>query len=154
MGPEGDFAFNNLNNDSWPWFSHQHDVGIEQNGTGVMTLFDNGNTRVSKPPLGLGNGNSRGMALKIDETNMQVTPALSQDLGYFSIALGSAQLLSDGNYFFLPGIVLLGANSAASYSMEVFPTSGTVNGSTVLNLRGPESYRAWQIPNMYTPPTT
>jgi arylsulfate sulfotransferase len=154
MGPNGDFSFNNVNNDPWPWFSHQHEVGIELGGTGVMTLFDNGNTRVQPPPVGEGSGNSRGMVLNVDETHMKVTPVLSQDLGYFSTAEGSAQLLSNGDYFFLPGIVLFGASNAASFSMEIFPTHGTVNGTTVLNLRGTESYRAWQMSSMYTPPTT
>ena len=52
---------------------------------------------------GTGSGDSRGMALSFSESTMQVTPVLSTDLGYYSTAMGSAQLLSDGNYFFLPG---------------------------------------------------
>ena len=78
MGPSGDFQFENAYNDPWPWFSHQHDAGIENGGTGPMTLFDNGNTRVSQPSLstggvpGLGGScgpndcDSRGMALTFD----------------------------------------------------------------------------------------
>jgi arylsulfate sulfotransferase len=157
MGVGGDFAFNNIHNDPWPWFSHQHDAGIENNGAGPMTVFDNGNTRL----LQLGTTgclpadcNSRGMALTVDEVNMQVTPVLSADLGVFSIALGSAQLLSDGNYFFVPGTVLVTLNRIASYCIEVHPTAGTNTGTQVLNLEGPETYRAWRMPDLYAPPIT
>jgi len=156
MGPGGDFAINNVFADSWPWFSHQHDVGIENNGTGVMTMFDNGNTRTSPPPVGLGSGDSRGMAITISETTMQVTPVLSADLGVFSTALGSAQLLSNGSYFFLPGIVVVSIipSIITADSIEILPTAGTDTGTQVLNMVGPEGYRAWQMPSLYDPPTT
>ena len=159
MGPCGDFTFNNIYNDPWPWFSHQHEVGIESNG--VVTLFDNGNTRVSPPTgtgsstgcvPGTGNGNSRGMALTFNESTMQVTPVLSANLGYFSTAMGSAQLLPDGNYFFLAGWVL--NSNLGSYAMEILPTPGTDTGTTVLNLENQEAYRAWQMTTLYNPPTT
>jgi arylsulfate sulfotransferase len=161
LGPCGDFTFNNINNDPWPWFSHQHDAGIETNG--IFTVFDNANTQASPTSgvgsstgcmLGLGASNSRGMALSIDEDSMQVTPVFSQDLGVFSTALGSAQLLPNGDYFFLPGIVLINLNSFDSYSIEYYPTAGTTSGTQVLNLAGPEAYRTWQMPNLYTPPAT
>ena len=48
-----------------PWFSHQHDVEYELNGTTVLSIFDNGNTRhVENPGL---SENSRGMVLNVDE---------------------------------------------------------------------------------------
>jgi arylsulfate sulfotransferase len=152
MGPDGDFTFNNIYQDSWPWFSHQHDVGIETNG--VMTVFDNGNTRVQPPPVGTGPGNSRGMALTFDERLMQVTPVLSDDLGVYGSAMGSAQLLPGGNYFFLPTNVFVNLNLIAGYSIEVQPTAGTASGTQILNLQGPEQYRAWQMTNFYSVPTT
>jgi arylsulfate sulfotransferase len=34
MGQDGDFTFNNIYNDPWPWFSHQHEAGIENGGLG------------------------------------------------------------------------------------------------------------------------
>jgi arylsulfate sulfotransferase len=64
-----DFQFQNIDNDPWPWFSGQHDVSIQSNtATGAISCFDNGNTRVSAPPLGLGSDcgddcYSRGMVL-------------------------------------------------------------------------------------------
>ena len=150
MGPYGDFIFNNVYNDTWPWFSHQHDAGMENNGAGPLTVFDNGNTRISQ----LGGGNSRGMALQIDEAQMQVTPLLSADLGVFSQALGSAQLLSGGDYFFLAPAVVIGNIVIGSYSLEILPTPGTDTGTQVWNVLGTESYRAWRMPSLYKPPTT
>jgi hypothetical protein len=171
MGNQGDFTWVGPA-DPWPWFSHQHDVGIEESGTGVMTLFDNGNTRVSPPPLGLGGDptclpydcNSRGMALIFtespaptacsDSTACTVTAVLSSDLGYFSTAMGSAQLLSNGDYFYQPAIVLTPQLTTAGYSMEVAPVPATDLPSVPLDLEGPEHYRGWQMTSMYFPPIT
>jgi arylsulfate sulfotransferase len=154
MGQDGDFVFNNIYNDPWPWFSHQHEAGIENNGGGPMTIFDNGNTRVSPPPLGLGSGDSRGMSLTVDQPGLQVTPVLSVDLGVYSTAMGSAQLLSGGDYFFLAAAVNLTPTVITSYSDEILPTAGTDTGTKVFNLEGTESYRAWRMPSLYQPPTT
>lgn len=82
-------TFNNVNNNPWHWFSGQHEVGLENNCAGPLTLFDNNDTRISKPPLGLGGGNRRGRALNVDESVVQVTPVLSADLGVYSAAGGS-----------------------------------------------------------------
>jgi arylsulfate sulfotransferase len=160
MGPESDFTFNNIYSDPWPWFSHQHEVGVENLGAGPMTLFDNGNTRLSAPPLGLGSNckpndcHSRGMALTFDENTMQVTPVMSQDLGYVASAKGSAQLLSNGNYFFMPAIVVVDVKTTVSYVQEFLPTAGTDTGTEVLNVQSAEGYRAWQMLSWYAPPIT
>jgi hypothetical protein len=145
MGIGGDFTFKNINNDPFPWFSHQHDAEYQSNG--ALTVFDNANTRVAPPPIGLGKGYSRGMALTVDETNMQVSPVLSVTLGTYSPALGSAALLSNGNYFFQPGLPM-------SYDIQILPSPGTTTGTQVFNLKSPAySYRAWQMPSLYQPPT-
>ena len=143
LGLGGDFTFNNINNDSYPWFSHQHDAGITNQGTGPLTVFDNGNTRVASQ----GGGNSRGMVLTVDEASMTVTPVLSQDLGVYGNALGAAQSLSNGNYFFQPGLV----NGRFSFNEEILPTSGTVNGSIVDDFQGPVSYRSFRQADLYHP---
>jgi hypothetical protein len=145
MGIDGDFTFNNIDNNPFPWFSHQHDAEYQTNG--ALTVFDNGNTRVAPPPLGLGPGYSRGMALTVDETNMQVTPVLSVPLGVFSTVMGSAALLDNGNYFFQPAV-------PASYDIQILPNPGATGGLQVYSLSGPGYiYRAWQMPNLYTAPT-
>ncbi|HTQ57591.1 MAG TPA: aryl-sulfate sulfotransferase [Bryobacteraceae bacterium] len=163
LGPCGDFTFSNQYNDPWPWFSHQHEVGIEGNGAGPVSLFDNGNTRVSPPTgrrsssgciPGAGGGDSRGMALTLDENTMQVSPILSVDLGVYSSGLGSAQLLSNGNYFFLAGATSTG-HGTQSYSIEILPTPGTATGTQVLNIQNTTAaYRAWMLSSLYDPPTT
>ena len=159
MGPCGDFTINST--ETWPWFSHQHDVGIENSGAGPMTVFDNGNTRYSEPGAstgcieGVGSGNSRGMSLTVDESTMTVTPVLSVDLGVQSQGDGSAQLLSDGNYAFLAADVPVGQTSNfVSYPIEIYPTAGTTTGTQVLNLQAPKTYRIWRMPSLYQPPTT
>jgi arylsulfate sulfotransferase len=160
IGPCGDFTFNNIYNDNWPWFSHQHEVDIEDGGSGALTLFDNGNTRHSLPGAssgcvqGLGHGNSRGMALNFSESSMQATPVISADLDQYSTGDGSAQLLGDGDYFFLAGYVLTSTTSEDSYAIELLPKAGTDTGTQVLNIEGPGSYRAWVMPNLYNPPIT
>jgi len=161
MGPCGDFSFTNTYNDPWPWFSHQHEFGIENSGAGPITVFDNGNTRWSQPTVstgcmpGVGSGNSRGMALNIDEAALTVSPVLSQDMGYQSFGDGSAQLLADGNYSFLPSDVFVTHTlSFVSYIEEILPTAGTDTGTEVLNIQAPQNYRIWRMPSMYAPPIT
>lgn len=149
MGLGGQWQFNNINNDPWPWFSHQHDAGIESTA-GNLTLFDNGNTRLAQLGGGCGPNDcdSRGMALELNESSMQVTPAISVDLGVYSSALGSAQLLSNSNYFFLAGFV----DNTYGYSIEILPTSGTITGTQVFNLEGTAAYRAFRMIDIYKAP--
>ena len=110
----------------------------------------------------MGSGNSRGMALTVNQTcsgtpptctGLQVTPDLSVDLGVYSVAMGSAEVLSSNNYLFLAAIVTVPPTSVVGYSIEIQPTPGTDTGTQVFNLEGPESYRAWRMTNLYQPPT-
>ena len=169
MGPPDDgllqpssFTFNNIFNDPWYWFSHQHEVGMENGGAGPLTIFDNGDTRIANAPLGLGSNcgpydcNSRGMALTVDEQSMTVTPVVSFDLGGYSTAMGSAQLLSNGNYFFAnPIVFVLAKGSTFAYSQEVGPTPAAPQAGAadmLMNLTGPQQYRGWQMQSLYNPP--
>ncbi len=144
LGLGGDFAINS--GDSYPWFSHQHDPGFAQNGTTTLAMFDNGNTRVSAPPLGLGSGDSRGYVLNVDQVNMVATPVLLANLGYYSAALGTAELLTNGDYHFNAGVVP--GNPSFSAAIEVFP-----NASLGFNLKvNATSYRTFRLKSLYTPP--
>ena len=152
LGNGGDFTFNNINNDPWPWFSAQHDATYANYGAGPLTIFDDGNTRRADPPLGLGSAcspycSSRGMALNVDETNMVVTPVLSQYLNQNARAYGSAQLLSNGNYFFNAGIV----NGTYGFDLEVLPTSGAVNGTNIYTDQSQPLYRSYRMATLYQP---
>jgi hypothetical protein len=75
---------------------------------------------------------------------------LSVDLGEYSSAVGSAQLLDNDNYFLLAGFV----ENTFGYSIEIQPTSGTLSGKQVFNMQGTMGYRAWRMANLYTPPDT
>jgi arylsulfate sulfotransferase len=145
LGQDGDFTINST--DPYPWFSHQHDPGFLQNGTSTLALFDNGNTRVSPPPLGLGSGHSRGYVLSMDYSNMSVTPVMLADLGFFSEALGTAELLANGDYHFEAGYGI-GPPTYAE-AIEVFPNSTL---SLTMKLHGFPCYRSFRMTDLYTPP--
>ena len=97
MGPFGDFTILNPPQQTcgdpnvYPWFTHQHDAAFQvQTGIAeVMTVFDDGNLRHQQ----CGGGNSRGMVLSVSEPQRTVYIQTSADLGQYSFALGSAQLL-------------------------------------------------------------
>jgi hypothetical protein len=163
MGNGGDFVFNNIDSDPWPWFSGQHYVSIQTNtATGPISCFDNGNTRLSAPPLGLGSAcgpndcYSRGMALDFNETTSPptVTPVLSDSLGVNSVSGGNAQLLSNNNWHFAAVDTPVGISNVYTYIIEVEPTPSTLVGTQVLNIQTTEGYRAWRLPSLYNPPIT
>jgi arylsulfate sulfotransferase len=145
LGLGGNFTINS--NDPYPWFSHQHDPGFIQNGTTTLAMFDNGNTRVSPPPLGLGSGDSRGYVLNLDQVNLVATPVLLADLGYFSMALGTAELLANGDYHFDAGY---GPGATPySQSIEVFPNASL---GFIVEVAGESTYRTFRLQNLYMPP--
>jgi hypothetical protein len=86
LGKDGDFIIQS--DDSFPWFSHQHDVNFLGDNI-TLTLFDNGNTRKVSDPQ----ANSRGQVLLVDEQNFMASHVLNADLGVFSPAVGSAQTI-------------------------------------------------------------
>lgn len=149
LGRQGSFTINS--SDTWPWFSHQHNV--EYDGTNYE-LFDDGNTRVAQ----MGGGNSRGYVLSVDETNMTATPVLLKDLGAFSQWWGSAQHLTNGNYHFLNGCLgesgttvktgncIFTAGPRSATSMEVQP-DGTQNYTTTWNS---SAYRSFRLKSLYS----
>ncbi|MBV9264957.1 MAG: aryl-sulfate sulfotransferase [Acidobacteriaceae bacterium] len=116
------------------WFSHQHDATYAANGT--LTLYDNGNTRIS-----IYGGDSRGQDWRLDEKNLTATPVLSQDLGVQSMAVGSAALLENGNYEFYNGFL-----STGSSSVEYTPSGSLVFRQT---LQLPTGYRAFRMRSLY-----
>ena len=141
LGLDGDFTMNS--GLSYPWFSHQHDAGFESNG--LLTLFDNGDTR----RMVQGGGNSRGQVLSVDQVNKVVNLVVNTDLGLYAYALGSAQLLPNGNYMFQAGIFPFGGTPTFSQTIEVL-----TDGTHVFDTQGPASYRSWLMPSFYTPPNT
>jgi hypothetical protein len=140
LGQDGDFQF--ISSDAYPWFSHQHDANFDSGDPTQLLVFDDGNTRVMKQNQGY----SRGQVLQIDEPNRMASFVLNADVGLYSLALGSAQKLPDGNYHFDFGYVV-DPNGIHGYSVEVDPT-----GNALYNTRasGP-LYRSFRMTDMYTP---
>ena len=141
LGKDGDFEIQS--SDPYPWFSHQHDANFETGDPSELTVFDDGNTRV----FTLGSGNSRGQVLQLDERKRVASFTLNADLGVYSVALGSAQKLRDGDYFFDAGFVLGPNNTGGAFSIEVDPSGKIVSeiGANAL------LYRSFRMTSLYTP---
>ncbi|MGC2659830.1 MAG: aryl-sulfate sulfotransferase [Bryobacteraceae bacterium] len=137
LGPQGDFGSSvPAGQTAYQFFNtHEHDAEYQSNG--LLSMFDNGNTRV-----GLYGGHSRGQAWQIDETTMTATPAVDVDLGYYSPATGSAQRLANDNYHFYLGYII-----PNSQSVEV-----TTAGATQFELAQPNSlgYRSFRMSSLYS----
>jgi hypothetical protein len=77
---------------------------------------------------------------------------LIQDLGYQSNALGSAQLLPSGDYFFQASAIIYASGTpvlgAPTHALEVEPTTGE-SGNIVFDLKTTTSYRGFALPNFY-----
>jgi hypothetical protein len=137
LGPEGDFASSVPDGQTAIQFFNSHEHDAEYSPNGLLTLFDNGNTRVS-----LYGGNSRGQAWRVDETNMTATPVVNVDLGAYSLAVGSAQELGSDYHFYLGFI-----NASNSQSVEV-TTSGT--DEFKVDLANSVGYRSFRMSSLYS----
>jgi hypothetical protein len=135
LGKDGDFQF--LSDDPYPWFSHQHDASIGADG--LLILFDNGNLRW----LADSSAHSRGQVIRLDEQNLTATLVLNADLGVFSIALGSAQKLDNGDYHFHLGFIL---SNKAARAVEVDPAGAIVYRLDIAELE----YRSFRRSGLYT----
>jgi hypothetical protein len=89
------------------------------------------------------------MVLNLDQTNKVATPVLMADMGFFSEALGTAELLSNGDYHFEAGFA--STNPSYSEAIEVFPNSTL--GFTLELANGVKCYRNFRMVSLYTPPT-
>ena len=153
MGPFGDFTMLNPQQGCgdpavFPWFTHQHDASFQNlpSALKVFTVFDDGNLRYKQ----CGNsGNSRGMMLYVNEIGHTVYAATVADLGAYSLALGSAQVLTSlPNNFYLSfgnGLLTQGGNHAQSTEVDI-------NGNIVYQMQvGTWSYRTYRMQDLYTP---
>ena len=127
-----------------PWFTHQHDVEFEPAatpygpGVGVLSLFDNGNTRRASDST----ANSRGQAVLVNETNMTADLVLNVDLGVYAAGFGSAQRLANGNYHFLAGYLTAGSVAPYSRNFEINPTDLT---QKYVFTAGAATYRSFRL---------
>ncbi len=153
MGYQGDFTINNpptsplcttpTQQQEFAWFTHQHDANFQYGTQTILSLFDNGDLRVLRCDTG---GSSRGYVLSVDEANRTVTPILVQDVGGYSIGLGTAQLIpGSSNYHFDNGYLQPGPFAKA---VEIAPT-----GTTVFEMDSQDvlTYRSYRMQDLYTP---
>jgi arylsulfate sulfotransferase len=120
------------------WFSGQHDVRFQPNG--LLALFDNKNPSSATHQPG---GTARGQAWKLDTANMVATPVVNIDLGVVSPAVGSATLLSNGNYEWQAGFV----NFSQAQTFEFTPS-----GTPVYHQQSDSiTYRSYRMRDIYTP---
>ena len=154
LGPFGDFTITNPlphpcgDPAVFTWFTHQHDAAfqVQSGALEVFTVFDDGNLRVNQ----CGSGNSRGMVLYLGESTRTARIQIAADLGAYSSALGSAQLLiSPPNSVYASfdnGLLSIPTNVAQSTEVDV------LSGSIVYQLQaGWWSYRTYRQQDLYTP---
>jgi hypothetical protein len=139
LGAGGNFTIVSSGPD--PWFSHQHDVRYVNDNT--IVLFDDGNTRVANDP---DEDDSRGQELVLNEQTMTATLVVNADLGNYSAALGSAQLLPNGNLAFTSGY----QSGNFGETIEVLP-DGTQ--TYVQEITGFE-YRSYLTSSLYVDPSS
>ena len=144
LGLDGDFTIIGDANDTYPWFSHQHDVEYEFDTT-YVSLFDNGNTRINENPL----ENSRGQLLDLNENTLTATLVENFDMGVKSLALGSAQVLLNpqGNPIGIHYEAGDANGGQSSNSVSFYRTGTLVMTSSTA------TYRTNQMRDMYTPST-
>ncbi len=141
LGLDGDFKAKS--DDSYPWFSYQHDVGFDPPGSNRLIVFDDGDRRKKKFPK----SNNRGQVWELDEQAMTATLVVNSDLGVYSPAVGSAQSLSGGGYSFQSGMINLPVVSTRE-------TEVGVDGKIVYaqQFEAAVAYRSFRVPDLYTPP--
>ena len=101
-------------------------------------ILDNGNFRRDTDPKAA----SRGQVYELDEQSKTATLAMNADLGRYSLALGSVQQLSNGNYWFDAGFL----PDASGVCDELDQT-----GASVYSLRtAAPVYRSYRLRDMYT----
>ncbi len=164
MGNNGDFALTTIGTTgtdftmdlaTFPWFSHQHDAQFAFNdeiidGVQIFAAYDDGNTRIANVDP---NGHSRGQVYAVNEPALQANLNVNTDLQVYSFALGVAQVMANGNYFFDSGIVAP-TRSSPSVVQEA-ETDALGNLLYILQVcNGTSSshalaYRAFRMPNLY-----
>lgn len=143
LGPEGDFRLLGGNTDDW--FSHQHDPSFVTDNR--IILFDNGNLRCDAATASP-DCQSRGQVWEIDEVAMTAERVFNRDLGAYAYAVGSAQQLLNGNYWFDSGFLGSFADPSASL-LETDPSGSSRFQIDVDSFQ----YRAYRLIDFYTAPS-
>jgi hypothetical protein len=133
----------------YPWNSHQHDANIQIiNNLPFLTLFDDGNERVKTGGFDPG-GNSRCLLYFLNEAGLASNLNIDGDVGTYSFALGSSQLLASGGLFCDSGIVAGAMNTSYTSATENANTTGAPVVYTMQATGG--TYRTFRMSSMYNP---
>ena len=139
LGADGSFTVIAPPGTQSPWFSHQHDATYINDTT--IILFDDGNGRAATNP----DAYSRGQEWVLNEQNMTATLVVNADLGNYSAALGSAQMLPNGNLDFNSGFLGTAPDNFGD-SIEILP-DGTI---TYVQTMSPGlEYRSYFMSTLY-----
>ena len=141
LGPGGDFTLSGAGADAFPWFSHQHDANYYSSDR--IVLYDNGNVPCDR---GLAPCVSRGQTYRLDEAGRTANRLLSADLGVYAEALGSAQALRNGNFYFHNGLQQGVPPVPRTRIVEVLPSGEHVYAADIDSA----SYRSFRLPSLYT----
>ncbi len=145
LGLDGNFSLGNNSGQPYPWFSAQHDAGFATppgaNPEQIFTVFDNGVSRHDEY-----GGNSRGQVWNINQTKMTATLTTDANLGAYSFSLGSAQMLTNGNFMFMAGTIQAANSLIETQNTEVLP-AGAI--SYQFQALGPVSYRGARLTDFY-----
>ena len=137
LGAGGDFKLVSAVQNGW--FSHQHDPRFEPLSTDRLMVLDNGNVRRDTDPK----ATTRGQVYQIDEQTKTATLVFNADLGVYSLAVGSTERLSNGNYWFDAGFL----PDASGICNEV-----DSNGRSLFSVRtAAPVYRSYRLANLYSP---
>jgi arylsulfate sulfotransferase len=145
LGLDGDFTVKS--SDPYPWFSYQHDSGIDPE-SGLLVLFDDGHRRKDKDPK----ANNRGQVWRLDEAAKTATPVVNADMGVYAIAVGSAQALSNGGYSFEAGFIDPGPAMFGTVYSRTVETSADGKIVYAQQVQGGMTYRSFRVKDMYTAP--
>lgn len=137
----------------YPWFSHQHDFEVEYGGFlfpndfRVFTLFDNGNLRQETYNT---QAHSRCQIFAMNEDLMVANLNTNADVGSYSFAIGTAQMLTNGSVSCDSGFI--GGFPAATTNPRTDSTESRQDGEFVYKLSAVQnSYRTFRMKNLYTP---
>lgn len=161
MGPNGDFTLTTINTQgtddlaTFPWFSHPHDAEFALNdqpvgGVQIFAAYDNGNTRRAQVNP---HAHSRGQIYAVNEPALTANLNINVDLGVYSLALGTAQLLPDGNLWFQSGAV--GAAQGAPPYIQETEADQSANLLFILQVGLPTAsqhaleYRCFRMQSLY-----
>jgi hypothetical protein len=145
LGQDGDFTAKS--DDPYPWFSYQHDAGFDPDSN-LLVLFDDGARRKKKYPQ----ANNRGQVWKLDEDARTASLVSNADVGVYSVAVGSAQRLSNGNYSFESGFIHPGPAGMGSIFSQTTETSPDGKVLSAQQAEGGLTYRSFRVPDLYTAP--